>query len=866
MAEPTPITTPPAPASAPPNGSGTVAPEDLRLVLFGLPAAGKTSLLGALGEAANTQEHLLGGRLLDRSQGLVKLSHRLYDESAKRTVEEVAPYPVEYQPFSPDGLARLPTKVDAILMDCDGRVANDLLARTEPLADDSPEGTLAHEVTDADTLILVVDAAAPEAQLEEDFAEFNRFLKLMQRSRGQRAEVGGLPVFLVLTKCDLLARPGDSSVAWMDRIEQRKRDVDAHFREFLKQDEIANLPPQARRAREESNDEDLHPSADEGIFGRINLHVWATAVKRPALTGSPAKAREPYGVAELFRLSLTEAQKYRDRCERSSRRLVGTVAGAAGLVLVMLVLAVGLILFNRGSLAAALEARVEDFRFLDKGGPAERLKGSPEQLKQKQARLQSMRDDPLFPSLKPELREFVDERLEELQEYIPYLEKVIAERPPAAERTEEGLERSIDRLKKELAPRPGWEGTPAGLLVRQRLDAAEALRKAIAEVANWSLDSADSAAKLWTFAGNRTAAEIDWGDWAAQVEKVVDPARKPPFNEEEPIPGAPGSLLTYASAMGFDKVRDARVTWNSERAKLRRLLQICSALGLAPPSKERPDLLVIPRKFTLKEASARVAEMKKFYPDFQTTFTRDNLPDLLVPRVRQVARRQYQNLLIPAQAEVLRQLQAAGKGREETPARWEAVRNWLANPPELVSWRVLATVLVRLDDPTAEDPVAAFASFLGKTRFPIEIRTLTLEVPELRPLRPRAESRLMVMHPASNRQPALAFDLSGEPRRDSDRRVMVYTYRLSLGKNIVYRPGDKLWAELPLRSKERLVWADSRSMIYQMERLRNPPRLNREGAASLTEGRVMSDVRLAISPEDGVPRVPDLMPQVRLTD
>ena len=33
---------------------------------------------------------------------------------------------------------------------------------------------------------------------------------------------GGLPVFLVLTKCDLLARAGDSPADWMDRIEQRK--------------------------------------------------------------------------------------------------------------------------------------------------------------------------------------------------------------------------------------------------------------------------------------------------------------------------------------------------------------------------------------------------------------------------------------------------------------------------------------------------------------------------------------------------------------------------------------------------------------------------------------------------------------------
>ena len=36
-----------------------------------------------------------------------------------------------------------------------------------------------------------------------------------------------------LTKCDLLAQPGDSAADWMERIEQHKRDVDVRFRNFL---------------------------------------------------------------------------------------------------------------------------------------------------------------------------------------------------------------------------------------------------------------------------------------------------------------------------------------------------------------------------------------------------------------------------------------------------------------------------------------------------------------------------------------------------------------------------------------------------------------------------------------------------------
>src|SRR6516162_10172185 len=77
-----------------------------RLVLFGMPAAGKTSLLGALAQAGQTQEHLLHGRLADPTHGLSELQHRLYDEESRRTAEEVVPYAVDFEPFAENGLAR----------------------------------------------------------------------------------------------------------------------------------------------------------------------------------------------------------------------------------------------------------------------------------------------------------------------------------------------------------------------------------------------------------------------------------------------------------------------------------------------------------------------------------------------------------------------------------------------------------------------------------------------------------------------------------------------------------------------------------------------------------------------------------------
>src|SRR5262245_36843560 len=215
---------------SPPTTGGNA----LRIVLFGMPAAGKTSLLGALAQSAQTQEHLLHGHLTEQAQGLAELRQRLYEESPRRTVDEVVPYAVDFEPFSPEGKETTThDHLQVVLIDCDGRVANDLLTRRRMLAEDSPEGTLARETLDADTLILAIDAAATHAQIDTDFVEFGRFLRLLERGRGQRAEVGGLPVFLVLTKCDLLAQPDDTAASWMERVEERKRQVDRRFHEFL---------------------------------------------------------------------------------------------------------------------------------------------------------------------------------------------------------------------------------------------------------------------------------------------------------------------------------------------------------------------------------------------------------------------------------------------------------------------------------------------------------------------------------------------------------------------------------------------------------------------------------------------------------
>ena len=61
---------------------------------------------------------------------------------------------------------------------------------------------------------------------------------------------------------------------------------------------------------------------------------------------------------------------------------------------------------------------------------------------------------------------------------------------------------------------------------------------------------------------------------------------------------------------------------------------------------------------------------------------------------------------------------------------------WLAAPDELASWRVIATVLARLQDPAALDPVTALDAFIRQTKFDLSIRQITIEIPEDAHIRP----------------------------------------------------------------------------------------------------------------------------------
>jgi hypothetical protein len=164
---------------------------------------------------------------------------------------------------------------------------------------------LGDSLNPADALLLVCEAdqstSEQEAALEPWLAELQRHIE----QRGENCEVGGLPLYLVLTKADRLALPGDSHAIWLERIEGAKESASAWLEKRL-------------------------PKLAEG-FGGVAPHVWATALRRQH--GHSGTEEQPFGVLELAKHAVDAARRYQAHRMLQRRRTRAVI----GLVLLLLV-------------------------------------------------------------------------------------------------------------------------------------------------------------------------------------------------------------------------------------------------------------------------------------------------------------------------------------------------------------------------------------------------------------------------------------------------------------------------------------------------------------------------------------------------
>ena len=809
-----------------------------QILLFGHPGSGKTHLLGALLRASQAQPALLGGTVADPTGHLEAIRAAVYDAgNLKASHTEIAAFPVQY---------RTPEPTDFLLIDCDGRAATALLKAADALEARRVTGVVAQAVLRADLLALVVDATLTDDDLNERFEDFLFFLEQVHGRRLRDREVGGLPVFIVLARCDLLAKPSDTTATWEAGVRWHLAKVRRQFEEFV---------------------DDQLPLEGFGTsylpFGSVDVEGFATAVRRPSLADAPKPAAEPYGVAELFHDAFSAAAAHRARARSSDKRLKRTVWSVATGVLAMLAGAVAVTVFQPPSADPQLPERV---RLFARGEPAAAVRLAEPTATRNKRLLASFRADPGFSALPADLQAFVEGRLRESDDYKAYRAKLAAASAPAEARTLEELDRTRAKLTGELAlpAEYTWGDTDAAKLRDKWLADADLIRAAEAAWHDWYRGLLNRATAL-------TLTPTFGGDWRDRVNKLVDDAAQLPFALAGTLPGSTaipqprGEAVTYRVAFEYDRVYQARRDWEYSRARLLHLRDLADVLALTPTTERRPLLIPPPGSGfdantfpaeQLADLRRRVPRGSELYPSDATGYPEWELsgfPDpgrsVLAGRVRE----SFGNGGAVVRGLVQSRLAA------DTPEGWGKVAEGLSAAP-FAEWGRLLHVLARLDDRAAGDPVAGLAAFLRTPEFALDLRGAEVTIPNgLRDARltPAGPLALTVTPRAGGAAVVRTYPPTGEPQP----RDLATAYTFGAAPAVTYRPGDGLKAELPVRSGGQaftLVWDVGGTQTFQFDRLWREPRLVREGAAEAATG-----VRLAPAAGSALPRAPALLPDAR---
>ena len=514
----------------------------LRILLFGAPGAGKSSLLGALAQAAPQ----LKAELSEPTGALQQLQEKTYGPKLPST-DELETYSIRVQPTE---------KVsgtfsgDVAVLDCSGKSALEMLEAEQPFADDHPLKKL---ILDADAVVIVTDVSLNGKQLTEQFRLFAKWLKQLHQTRGQRTEIAELPVYFVLNKCDLLAKKDDTNGTWIKHIEEIKGKFDENFRKYLKQEATG--------------------------FGTLKLKLSATAIKRPALTDKPAKAQEPYGVAELFRECLRSASDFQERRHTAQGRLQNIVAGLIGLVALLGLSVSFLVEFQPQPRGTTLDEKVQ--AVLPKHGAAP-MQGTSKKLDDKKAKLSEIESDAEFGRLPAETRAAVTSYRQDLAKYLeleqsaqttlklPYLAKNDAEL--------EELKGSVKALQLPENHAQDWADTRLGKRLRQVDEEFKSLDGVLKAEKTWVDRQVDENQKL-LISGLRILEKLedpkkDATPEATEWKRLYDALgnARPPLPREETVPGV--SQLLYEDLGRFEPLRTAQKIWRSSRDRLANIAKL----------------------------------------------------------------------------------------------------------------------------------------------------------------------------------------------------------------------------------------------------------------------------------------------------
>ena len=854
-----------------PDSSPPLPADTPKVLLFGHSGAGKSSVLGALLKASETEGPTLRGEVLEPSGRLASIRDSIYrGGELSHTDSELTSYTVRLRPWR-TGAVAVTDPLTVVIHDCSGKAAEHLIAHPDAIQDSRTAAPVARAVVLADAIMLMVDASSDEDELQEAFEEFDAFLTVIWQAKAGAREVGGFPVLLVLTHCDRLARPGDTLDEWEARVRRRADEAWTKFDRYLKDAEP---------------DDDLESPFLP--FGGIDLTVYAVAIRHPKLKDRPAPEDVPFGVAELFHDCFVAAAARRDRATASNRRLKWTVRLSMSLVSLLFLGVMTMALFPPRSADPGLEERITGYRRNEQEA-AVRL--SYPYLSRNKEALAAFRDAPGFDAVAPELRSFVLSRLKEIEDYEDFRGKLLGSVAPGDTRTLEDLAAVEARLRGELGlpAAYSWGATPAARLRDKWLADAAAIRAAEARFGVGEADPSDPTRvrnkgyyqRLIDEGNDLLITPSLGGSWREKVNALLREGQQPPAPLDAPLAGSPaidqprGQALTNFVPYSFQRVTALRRAWQGDvnpatGAKITRgladelvaLRDLGDALGLTAGGDARP-LLMVPEPGAgidpAKFPSQRLFELTTTYPPRQPGYAEWELRHFPGPAKSLAARldESFRNGAAHVRG-LLRDRLGPDAGAKDTPADWKALANTLGDPATpYPDWGRLLSTLARLRTPGAPDPVGTLAELLRRDSFDIDAKGFALLMPRrLRGVEPvvPAGPLVVTVTPASGAPVVRELKPAGDERAGDER---VYHFATADGK-LVYRPGDALRLELPVRSgteELKLVWDRSQSRTYQFDAAEREPRMVKGEASEPAPG-----VRL--TPEGGStwPRLPIMFP------
>lgn len=813
------------------------------VVFFGFPNAGKTALLNAVLRA--------GSRTLGE---MVVLQPADPDPNAVR--REVVPHIVQ---------AAFPRTggESVVLLDCDGQSAAELLASPRHLLNRGGRGALAHAVHRADALVLVVDAGASADAVDHVFRAFRGFLDSLEEGRTFSREVGGLPVFLTLTKCDTLCLPNDEPTDWLARVESRKRELTDRFRDFFAEE------------LDDTDSESIDPSPFLS-FGSLDLQVVATAAQTPVgrMFDTFRDSEGSFGVDRFAVDCLRAAQAFHQRARSARRRLQFTVYGLLGLVALLFLGVLVLAFHGASGPTEALAVRIREYR--EREGPPSVRFADAAYPSYHQA-LQTFRDSPLFPGLPEDLRQYVTQRLTEVVAYEAFRTRF---QPPQLAppdlRTPDEIEQLNVALNTSILPPKDyadlWTETTAAKL-RQKWQAD--LRV---------IQSTEQALYDWYRSLDRRANDLLFTPkpptpgWYRESTALLERATVLPFDPSAEVPGSPtvpgvprAGPLTFAAAFEFDRVLVARRDWEDARDRLQNLRSLTSVLGLTTGPQTPPAILDLPEPGDTVDsrtlASVRLQELEAAFPGTNPSHPEwvaagfpDPVRNWLEPRLRATLETGVRHVHRLIRAKV---------GENDTAAVWRTLPESLLQEPAMRDWgRLLGRLRLWAALRESEgDPVVELADFLRQEAFPVELRAVDVSWPDdlLDRTATPAGDFVLTLKPADGGVASTtAFKPVGSARYERPLNIQRFEPKVPLLKWTIH-PGDELSAILNLRSggqEYRLLWSAGRSRVYQMDVVFRSPKLERVGPI-LFPPEQAAGVRLDPLPTTGWPTVPLLLPQMQ---